>query len=97
MNDTDYEIDIFTREEQKLKKESKKLIEIIEHPPPHQRYFYILDEIKKVQGTKEMSSKRLLSWLMRVHNWKNISWKQQKILEKPKKNLENNYLLLMEK
>lgn len=53
------EIGIMERELTRLTKKEKKLLDIINIPQPYKRYFEILDEIKKVQGTDEMLSKRM--------------------------------------
>ena len=53
------EIGIMERELDRLTKEEKKLLDIINIPQPYKKYFRIIDEIKKVQGTDEMFSKRM--------------------------------------
>ncbi len=53
------EIGIMERELARLLQKEKKLLDIINTSQPYKRYFEILDEIRKVQGTDIMLSERI--------------------------------------
>ena len=59
MSNLEYEIDILEREKIILGKRHEQLTNLVESQHPYQRYFEILEEIKKVQGTDEIFSVRI--------------------------------------